>query len=159
MRPQLTLGRFSGPNERIAGTSSSSPAEVPVLRGGVTTYRILYVDDEPLMRSVAEASLRREPAFEVRSVASGAEALREVEAWRPDLVMLDVVMPGMDGPAVLAQLRQREHAGDLPVLFITARARPEDAERFAALGAWGTIAKPFDPLTLAATVRGYLPAA
>jgi CheY-like chemotaxis protein len=124
----------------------------------MTTYRILYVDDDPMMCEITSLSLNRDPAFEVRTCGSGPEALAMLDGWRPDLVLLDVVMPGMDGPAVFAGLR--EHAPDNPiaVVFVTARTRPEEAERLLALGAAGIIAKPFVPATLAAAIRAHLPA-
>ena len=67
--------------------------------------KILYVDDEPDIREIAVLSLQRDPSFDVRPCGSGREALEAVKEWRPDLVMLDVVMPDMDGPAILARLR------------------------------------------------------
>ena len=125
----------------------------------MSTYRILYVDDEPDMREIAVLSLRREPSFEVRACGSGAEALALLDSWDPDLLMLDVVMPGMDGPELLAQIQGRRADRTPPVLFISARARSQDADKLKSLGATGVIAKPFNPMTLAATVRRYLPAA
>jgi CheY-like chemotaxis protein len=119
-------------------------------------HKILYVDDEPGMREIATLALEREPTFEVRACASGAEALDSLDEWRPDLVMLDVVMPDMDGPATLARMRATECGRHMPVVFITARSRPEDVEQLVALGAAGVIAKPFNPRTLADDVKAYL---
>lgn len=123
----------------------------------MSTYRILYVDDEPDMREVAVLSLQREPAFEVRACASGREALDLLDRWEPDLVMVDVVMPGMDGIELFSRLRARPSERPLPVVFISARGLSGDADRLKALGATGVIAKPFNPMTLAATVRRFLP--
>jgi two-component system OmpR family response regulator len=120
--------------------------------------KILYVDDEPDIRDIAVLSLRRDPSFDVRPCGSGREALEAVQEWRPDLVMLDVVMPDMDGPAILTRLREMPGGPDLTVLFITARTQGPEVDRFLALGADGVIAKPFDPLTLAAIVKGHLQA-
>jgi CheY-like chemotaxis protein len=118
------------------------------------TIRILYVDDEPDIREVATMSLELDPAFEVLSCPSGVEALGIVLDWQPHLVLLDVMMPGMDGPATLQALRER---GDMtPIVFITARSQTAETETLKALGAAGLIAKPFDPMTLAATVRGFV---
>lgn len=120
------------------------------------SVRILYVDDDEMIREIAGLSLAMDPEYEVRLCASGKEALEQVGAWRPDLVLLDVMMPDMDGPATLAKLRQLPDMVDVPVVFITARAQNSDRDNFAALGAAGTIVKPFDAMHLAATVRGYI---
>ena len=100
-------------------------------------------------------SLELDDAFEVRSCGSGAEALTILRGWRPSIVLLDVMMPALDGPATLAAIR-REIADDLPVAFATARTQASDVARLMALGAAGVIAKPFDPLRLAADVRALL---
>lgn len=119
-------------------------------------YRILYVDDEPDLREIALLALSLDAGLEVRTAASGAEAITTVSDWMPDLVLLDVMMPGMDGPATLARLRENPRTAQLPVVFITARAQPQDLQTFATLDARGVIAKPFDPMTLAQQVRGFL---
>lgn len=118
--------------------------------------RILYVDDEPDIREIAELSLSLDPDFEVRTAASGAEALATIAQWHPDLVLLDVMMPGMDGPAVLAHLRGNPNTKFLPVAFVTARAQKSEIQDFTTLDAVGVIAKPFDPVTLAAQVKDLL---
>ena len=121
--------------------------------------RILYVDDEPDLREIATFALALDPALEVKACGSGAEALDIVERWHPDLVMLDVVMQDMDGPATLARLRQTPAGETVPIVFITARPPDGEAERLLALGAICIIAKPFDPMKLADTVRAHLGAA
>jgi len=118
--------------------------------------RILYVDDEPDLQEIAAFALALDPALEVKSCGSGAEALEIVRQWRPDLVILDVVMQDMDGPATLARLRQTPAGETVPVVFITARPPDDEAARLLALGAIGIIAKPFDPMKLAGTVRAHL---
>lgn len=118
--------------------------------------RILYVDDEADIREVAQMSLELDPAFEVRTCASGAEGIAEASAWRPDLILLDVMMPGMDGPTTFARLKEQVETAAVPVVFITARTQAQDVASFRALGARGVIAKPFDPMTLAAKVRDLL---
>ena len=118
--------------------------------------RILYVDDEDDIREVAAMALELDPDLEVRTCASGAEALAAAAEWQPALILLDVMMPGMDGPTTLGRLRERPETDDIPVVFITARTQAQEVEGFKALGAKGVIAKPFDPMTLAAQVRGYL---
>ena len=118
--------------------------------------RILYVDDEPDIREIAEMSLSLDPQFDVRTAASGAEALNLAADWQPDLVLLDVMMPGMDGPTVLARLRENPATAATRVAFVTARAQRSEIHTFATLDAAGVIAKPFDPITLAAQVRTLL---
>ena len=119
--------------------------------------RILYVDDEPDIREIAQLALSLDPDFEVRTASSGGHAIGIVSDWMPDLVLLDVMMPGMDGPTTLASFRQRPETATLPVVFVTARAQPRDMQNFATLDAIGVIAKPFDPMTLASRVRELLP--
>jgi CheY-like chemotaxis protein len=118
--------------------------------------RVLYVDDEADIREVAAMSLELDPDFEVRTCASGAEALPVAKEWQPQLILLDVMMPGMDGPTTFARLREAPETRDLPIVFITARAQGTEVARFEALGARGVIAKPFDPMALAGQVRRYL---
>lgn len=119
--------------------------------------RILYVDDEADIREVAAMSLELDPDFEVRTAGSGAEALQIASEWRPALILLDVMMPGMDGPTTFSHLQDGAETSATPVVFITARTQAQEVAGFKALGAKGVIAKPFDPMNLAATVRGYLP--
>lgn len=114
---------------------------------------VLYVDDEPDIREIAAMALELDGDMAVTPCASGEEALASVKAARPDLVLLDVMMPGLDGPGTLARLREMAEGRDLPVVFITAKAGSRDAERFMSFGAIGVIAKPFDPMGLAAEVR------
>ena len=118
--------------------------------------RILYVDDEPDIREIAVLSLQLEPAFDVKSCASGAEALQVAVEWLPDLILLDIMMPGMNGPTMLARLRESATVQHIPVVFVTARAQASESEKFLALGARGVISKPFDPMTLGANVRSFL---
>jgi CheY-like chemotaxis protein len=117
---------------------------------------VLLVDDETDVRQTVETSLSLDPFFTVRDCASGAEALTAAVAWRPDLVLLDVAMPDMDGPTVLARLRADKRTAPIPVVFLTARADPSARQRLQALGAAGVIAKPFDPMKLAAEVRRFV---
>jgi len=119
----------------------------------MNTLRILHVDDDPDIREVVEASLMLDPDFFVRSCGSGAEAVAMAPHWRPDLILCDVMMPVMDGPATLARLRDHPNTAETPVVFMTARAQSRELEHFKSLGAAGVIAKPFDPLTLSAQIR------
>ena len=120
--------------------------------------RILYVDDEEDIREVAAMAIGLDPELEVRTCGSGAEALVEAAAWQPDLILLDVMMPGMDGPTTFARLREREETASIPVVFITARTQAQEVEGYRRLGARGFIAKPFDPMALAGTVKDHLAA-
>ena len=122
----------------------------------MTTIRILHVDDEPDIREVVELSLGLDPDFVVQSCGSGKDALAVAADWQPDFILLDVMMPVMDGPATLVQLRQNARTAGIPVIFMTARAQAREVDRFRSLGAVGVIPKPFDPMTLAASLRSYV---
>jgi two-component system OmpR family response regulator len=119
----------------------------------MSAVRVLHVDDEPDIREVVELSLGLDPEFTVKSCSSGGDALVAAADWSPDLILLDVMMPEMDGPTTLARLRENPSTNEIPVVFMTARAQPRELKQFRDLGAAGVISKPFDPLTLAATVR------
>jgi len=119
------------------------------------SIRILHVDDEPDIRQVVQISLGLDPDFSVRSCASGRDALAVTADWSPDLVLLDVMMPDMDGPTTLAHLRERPATVEVPIVFMTARAQSSDIEHFMSLCAAGVIAKPFDPMTLPSRARDY----
>jgi CheY-like chemotaxis protein len=119
---------------------------------------VLLVDDETDTRRTVEASLALDPFFTVRDCASGAEALTAAVAWRPDLILLDVMMADIDGPTVLARLRVDKRTAPIPVVFLTARTEPGARQRLLALGAAGVIAKPFDPTALSAEVRRFVAA-
>jgi two-component system, OmpR family, response regulator len=118
---------------------------------------VLFADDEPDAREIIGASLQRDPFFVLRSCTSGGEVLDAAIEWRPDLTLIDVVMPEMDGPTVLARLRADKRTAPIPVVFVTARAHRRERERFKAIGAAGVIAKPFEPMEFAAEVRRFVP--
>jgi CheY-like chemotaxis protein len=122
----------------------------------MTKLRILHVDDEPDIREVVEISLGLDRGFVTQSCGSGAEALVAAVDWQPDLILCDVMMPVMDGPATLMRLRENPMTANIPVIFMTARAQTCELDRFRSLGAVGVIPKPFDPMTLAASVRSYV---
>jgi CheY-like chemotaxis protein len=117
--------------------------------------RVIHVDDEPDIREVVEVSLSLDPDIVLRSCGSGEEALLLSVDWTPDVILLDVMMPGMDGPATLAELRANQRTSNIPVVFMTARAQSRELDLFRSLGAAGVIPKPFDPMTLAGKVRSY----
>ena len=116
--------------------------------------RVLIVDDEADIREVAQLSLEMTAGWEVLTAPSGREALALVEAVRPDAVLLDVMMPGMDGPTTLRHLQER--GSDVPVVLLTAKVQSADQRQFASLGVAGVLAKPFDPMTLADEVAALL---
>ncbi|MCA8927736.1 MAG: response regulator [Alphaproteobacteria bacterium] len=122
----------------------------------MSELRLLYVDDDPDIREVASLSLSLDQDIVVQTCACGADALVVAAEWQPRIILLDVMMPEMDGPRTLSLLRANERTADIPVIFITARAQTHEIGRFLALGAIGVIVKPFDPMTLAAEVRGYI---
>jgi CheY-like chemotaxis protein len=124
----------------------------------MSTIRILHVDDEPDIREVVDISLGLNPEFEVRACSSGEDAIATAAEWSPILILLDVMMPGMDGPTTLEHLRKNPKTSGIAVLFMTARAQAREVEQISALGAQGFISKPFDPMTLAFVVRDHLQA-
>jgi two-component system OmpR family response regulator len=109
--------------------------------------RLLLVEDEPDIRLIARAALAR-AGFEVLTAGDGREALRLVAAAPPDLIVLDWMLPELDGPATCARLKADPVSARIPVVFLTARADDADRARCVAMGAIGAIPKPFNPLTL-----------
>jgi CheY-like chemotaxis protein len=122
----------------------------------MSARRILLVDDDPDIRQIAALSLRRIGQFDVRLASSGSEALELAAADPPDLVLLDVSMPGMDGPATLAALRAGPAASKVPVVFFTATSSEGEVARLCALGAVAVVPKPFDVAALPRLVRDIL---
>lgn len=110
---------------------------------------ILYVDDEPDIREIVQMALGLVPTLSVNTADSGTRALQSMQASKPDLVLLDVMMPNMDGPTTLQEMRRQPGLQAIPVIFMTAKAMPQEVARFRALGAAAVIAKPFDPMLLA----------
>jgi CheY-like chemotaxis protein len=117
------------------------------------TLRVLYVDDEDDIREVAVFALELDPDIQVRSEASGTAGLATAASWQPDAILLDVMMPSVDGPTMLLLLRSNDATKKIPVIFVTARAQPSEITEFIDLGARDVITKPFNPMTLAAEVR------
>ncbi len=115
--------------------------------------RILFVEDDPSIQAVAEIALATVGGFTVRVCSGGREALLVVDEFAPDLMLLDVMMPDLDGPATLRELRAQERGPRLPVVFLTARVQAQEVARYKEMGAMDVIAKPFDPMTLASRIR------
>jgi CheY-like chemotaxis protein len=122
----------------------------------MTAARILHIDDEPEIREAVRMSLDLDPEMTVRSCASGSEAIATIDDWLPDLVLLDAMMPTIDGPMTLAMLRKRRGTAAIPVVFTTAKVQTSELEYFKSLGAAGVMAKPLDPSTLAGALRDFL---
>ncbi len=110
---------------------------------------ILIVDDEDDIREVAQLSLEVAAGWEVLAAKTGEIAIATAAAEQPDAILLDVMMPILDGPSTYVRLQAEEATREIPVIFLTAKVQSSDRERFAELGVQGVIAKPFDPLELA----------
>lgn len=115
--------------------------------------RLLYVEDEPDIREVAAIALQDVGGFELALCDRGEEAVATARSFLPQLILLDVMMPTMDGVATLRTLRDAPDLRDIPVVFLTAKAQKQEVASLMALGAIGVIAKPFEPMTLADEVR------
>jgi two-component system, OmpR family, response regulator len=109
---------------------------------------VLYVDDDADICSIVQATLRIVPGLNVQTADSGERAIDLAYELRPDLVLMDVMMPGLDGPSTLKRMRQSVLLADIPVIFLTAKVLPAEIAQFLQLGAIGVIVKPFDPLKL-----------
>jgi CheY-like chemotaxis protein len=115
--------------------------------------RILYVEDEPDIRTIAEIALEVVGGFTVTSFSSGQDAVAGAAKVQPDLLLLDMMMPGMDGLTTLQALRQLPATATTPVIFMTAKVQTAEINHFKAAGALDVIAKPFDPMALAGLIR------
>jgi CheY-like chemotaxis protein len=142
------LKEFSSKYFEATSTRSRKP------RTGVT--RVLCIDDDRLLRKIAKSALERDAEFSLTTADSAAVALSLVRARAFDLILLDVVMPEMDGPALLRALRNEPRARAIPVAFLTAQTQARDVTHLLELGAIGVLKKPFDPATFATEVRALL---
>ena len=115
--------------------------------------KVMYVEDEADIREVARLALESVGGFTVELCRSGPEALAVAPSFEPQLVLLDVMMPGMDSPNTMAALQALPGFETVPVVFLTAKAMPSEIERYKKLGALGVIPKPFDPMALAEDVQ------
>jgi CheY-like chemotaxis protein len=116
-------------------------------------HRILLVEDDLDIQLVAQSALEKLGGFTVETCSTGREALEVAPRFAPDLILLDVMMPGMDGPSTLEALRTMPSVAETPVVFMTARSQKQEIEEYMALGALDVIAKPFDPLNLATMLK------
>lgn len=115
--------------------------------------KILYVEDEPDIAQVAKLALETVGGFSIESCENGKVALEKGPAFEPDLVLMDVMMPEMDGPTALKEMKKMPEMQNVPVIFMTAKVQPSEIAEYKAMGAVDVIPKPFDPMTLADQVR------
>lgn len=115
--------------------------------------RILYVEDEPDIQAVAKLALESVGGFILHVCSSGQQAIKEAEEFAPQLILLDVMMPGMDGPTTMKELRKIPSLANVPVVFMTAKVQTNEVAEYMDMGAQEVIAKPFDPMTLSDAVR------
>ena len=116
--------------------------------------RILLVEDDPDIQTVTSLALGSFGGYTVEVCSSAQQALDSAAAFAPDLILLDVMMPGMDGIHTLEALRQIPETSVTPVIFLTARVQPHDVARYKELGSLAVIRKPFEPTTLVETIDG-----
>lgn len=115
--------------------------------------RILYVEDEPDIQTVARIALEAVGGFTVKICSSGKDALSQAAEFQPQLILLDVMMPVMDGPTTLKQLRELPQFASTPVIFMTAKVQPAEIAQYLTIGAVDVIPKPFDPMALSSQVQ------
>ena len=118
--------------------------------------RILIIDDEDDIREVASLSLEATAGWQVLTASSGALGIEIAVAEQPDAILMDVMMPGVDGPTVYRQMQQNSAISNIPVILLTAKVQGVDKRRFADLGVAAVFFKPFDPLTLAEQIASAL---
>lgn len=111
--------------------------------------KILLVEDQPDIKIIAQIALEDIGKFQVCYCASGQEALENIEKFNPDLILLDVMMPGMDGTEVIKKIKTNDSFRHIPVVFMTAKVQPQEVQRYLNLGASYVISKPFEPMRLA----------
>lgn len=118
--------------------------------------KVLLIDDEEDIRKVGRLSLEAVGHFETTVAASAREGIDLAKADRPDCILMDMMMPGMDGVTALAELKSTPELQDIPVLFMTAKVQPSELAFYRDSGAIGVIAKPFDPMTLPSEIHQIL---
>ena len=115
--------------------------------------RILYAEDEPDIQAVAKIALETVGSFELKICNNGEEALANAVSYAPDLLLFDVMMPGMDGPTAYQAIKELPELANTPVIFMTAKVQPTEVAEYKNMGAIDVIAKPFDPMTLAEQIQ------
>lgn len=114
---------------------------------------IIVVEDEVDIRTILQIALEDIGGFSVKYFSSGPEALQGVDDFQPDLVLLDMMMPGMDGITVFKELQKKPAFAKIPVVFMTAKVQAAEIKQYLSLGAADVLAKPFDPMTLSQTLN------
>ena len=122
--------------------------------GSRALKRILLVEDDPDIQTVTSLALASFGGYSVKVCGSASEAIESAAAFAPDLILLDVMMPGMDGVATLSALREIAEMASTPVVFLTAKVQPQDVARYKELGSLAVIRKPFEPAALVETIQG-----
>ncbi len=120
-----------------------------------TLQKIAHVDDDESIRAIAKVALERIGKFTLLSCASGKEALEKVPEFAPDILLLDVMMPGLDGPSTLKQLRDKMNLEETAVIFMTAKVQSTEIEYYKSVGAFNVILKPFDAMGLSDQLKNY----
>ena len=115
--------------------------------------KILYVDDEPDIQAIAQIALEAVGGFTLKICSNGNDAINEISAFAPDLLLLDVMMPGIDGPSTLQELRKIPEFAKTPAVFMTAKVQPDEINALLKIGAIDVIAKPFDPMELSNIIK------
>jgi len=115
--------------------------------------KILYAEDEPDVQTIVELTMQTMSAYEIKVCDNGKKLLECVEEYNPDLILLDVMMPKMDGPTTFRNLQLNENTKKIPVIFMTAKAQVHELEIFKEIGALGIITKPFDPMNLCTEIE------
>ncbi|CEG56919.1 response regulator [Legionella fallonii] len=116
-------------------------------------HNILYAEDEEDIRSIAQIALEDIGSFTVKYCKNGYEVLETIKNFVPDLLLLDVMMPEMDGPTTLKELRKTDTYSSIPAIFMTAKIQTNELEEYKSIGAIDVIGKPFDPMTLAESIQ------
>jgi two-component system OmpR family response regulator len=115
--------------------------------------KIMYIEDEPDILTIAQIALEEIGGFKLKCCHSGTEALNQAQHFNPDIFLIDVMMPQMDGPTTLKELRKMPQFNRTPVIFMTAKTQANEVSEYIAMGAAGVITKPFDPVLLAEHIR------
>lgn len=118
----------------------------------IALQRIMHVEDDPSIQAITKLALEAIGGFEVTGFSSGEEALTRFVQCAPQLLLLDVMMPGLNGPSTLKKLQQQYDLSQIPVVFMTAKVQPNEIESYIALGAADVVVKPFDPMLLASQI-------
>lgn len=116
--------------------------------------KILYAEDEIDLQTIVEITIRTTSEYEVKICNNGKELLNCVDDYKPDLILLDVMMPELDGPSTFNCLKENDNTKDIPVIFMTAKAQTHEVANFKKSGAMGIITKPFDPMQLCSEIEG-----